>query len=279
MPDLTDTVTAQPNGGESSNADGASSTDSGETTGTQADGSASVEGELGRKDLAPELEETRKELMRDYHSKMQSIKEDKIRYERETEKLKNSDSTLQQLMQQEWFKAAANTERARRSGQVTDFNLTEEQFEAAKTDKSAFLKLVQNVADQIASAKVGRVEPELGDTRKKLEDMTKDRDFERVSAKHKEFKALHEKGALDSYMGKGFDFETAYARYKLDHPSVAAAALTGADKRSGSIGVVGNTQVRGQRVIEAKNFEDAWDQVWAAHEAGEKDVKVVRAKK
>mgnify|MGYP001612481006 CR=1 FL=1 len=275
------TVDAQSNGA-GSNTDADSNKDSVEVSGAQDDGGTSSAEDGSAQNLSPELEATRKELMRDYHSKMQTIKEDRLRFETESEKLKTANSTLEQLMQQEWFKNAANAERARRQGQITDFNLTEEQFEAAKTDKSAFLKLVQTVADQVASARVGKVEPELGDTRKRLDAMATDRDLERVASnpKYKDFKALNDKGALDVYLKKGHDFETAYAKYKLEHPSAPAAApITDEDKRSGSVSAGGATQVRGQRVIEAKNFEDAWDQVWAAHEAGEKNVKVVRAKK
>lgn len=278
------TVGAQEDGsGEGQGQTSTSDNSSAEPTRDQADGGSAIDNEqIGAEKLPPELEVTRKELMRDYHSKMQGIKDDRLRFENQMEKYKATDATMQQLLQQEWFKKAATEERARRSGQVPDFNLTDEQFEAARTDKSAFLKLVQNVADQVASAKVGRVEPGLGDAQKSLNELKTEREFDRVATKYKDFAGLNEKGALDSYLEKGHDFETAYARYRLDHPEAAkpaAVPLTETQRREGSVSPGGATRVNGQKIIRAKNFEDAFDAAWLAEVAGDKNYKIERATK
>ena len=256
---------------------------SGESTAIQSEHGDNGNGKIGIENtVPPELEETRKQLMRDYHEKMRSIKEDKLRTESENNRLRNEASTLQQLMQQEWFKKATDAERARRSGQVVEIGLSDEEFSTATTDKKAFQNLIYKIADQVASAKVGKVEPQLGQNQEALEELKREREFDTVASKYKDFRDLNNQGALDPYLERGFDFETAYARYRLDHHPAAPKQETQIDpetQRAGSVSPGGVTRVNGQRIIKAKNLDEAMDLAFEALQKGDKNFKIERATK
>src|SRR3990167_4546378 len=93
--------------------------------------------------VPPELEETKKNLLRDYHAKMAEFA------------IAQKDSTtLQKLFQQEWFKRAMDAEKSKKSGAALAFELTDDQFEAAKSDKRAFLELAKQVAETVVASRV-----------------------------------------------------------------------------------------------------------------------------
>ena len=257
-----------------------SDTVSGETTVDQSAAADIDQGEIGPKNLPPELEETRKQLMRDYHNKLNKTKEDKIRFEREMEKLKGESSTLQQLLQQEWFRKAAESERARRSGQIQELGLTDEEFQAATTDKAAFSKLVHKIAAQVAEARVGRVEPALGQTAQSLQEIQRDREFESVASQYKDFRTINDQGGLDPYLERGYDFKAAYAQYKLDHPTTRTTEPVDPRlKQAGAVSAGGQVRVNGQKVVKARNLDEALDAAFAEIQAGNKDFKIERETK
>src|SRR3990167_835923 len=139
-----------------------------ETTSVQTDGQI-VNGDvkLDASNLPPELEETRKQLLRDYHAKTQKLSEenkkvsdDRLRFERDLETFKTDSETLKRLLAQDWFNKAAEDERAKRSGKVDDMQLTDEQFEIVRNDKEAFRRFVTSIAERM----VGKVEPKLNQT-------------------------------------------------------------------------------------------------------------------
>ena len=285
MSDLTETtVNTQPDPSLTTDSTGTgTASGSVETTSDQSTQNDIGNEELG-KTLSPELEKTRKELLRDYHEKLSKTKEDRLRFESELNQARGNSETLTKLMQQEWFKKAMDTERARRNGSIEDLPLTDEDFETAKTDKRAFLKLVSNVAERIASGKMSQVEPALGTHQERLENMEIEKEFDSVDRTYKDFKSLNDAGSLDPFLERGLSFEDAYLAYKGKNPSNIDKLA--ADKaremldltRAGAVGKTGSVQINGKRVLEASNFDDAFDQTWAALQRGEKDVVVNRKK-
>lgn len=254
-----------------------------ESQGVQSPEQGDNSDELGPNNLPPELENTRKELLRDYHAKLQSSREDKLRFEAELQDKRAKAETLGNLFQQDWFKKALEDEKARRNGTFQETQMTDEQFELVKNDKTAFMKLVSGLAEKMVTTKV---DPVISNHQANLEDIQLEREFESAKGKFKDFESLNSKGALDSYLEEGYDFATAYKLYKADNIKESDIDARASEKarelldesRNGAISKGGLTKASGSRVLEASNFDDAFDQVFHAYERGEKDVKVNRKK-
>lgn len=231
---------------------------------------------LGPDNLPPELAEARTKLFQDYHEKTQKLATEKREIEGRLRDLSQSDTVLKRLLEENWFKDAYTREKGRRSGQVED--LTPEAFEQIKNDPKAFNDYVRKQAEAIAESKVG---PELGKTKQQLQNLTTQREFEGIAAQYKDFKALNDRGAFDADLAKGYDYETAYARYKLrngnDGSSIAQEAeRILAARRAGSVDKPGSPVPRGQRVIKAKagDLGGALDRLFEAHARGETNLKL-----
>mgnify|MGYP001601084834 CR=1 FL=1 len=239
----------------------AEATSNGETTSIQSEQQTdNAGGEIGTENLPPELEETRKQLMRDYHEKTQKIASERAQLVRELEGHKNQSGMLQQLMQQEWFKKAMEAERARREGHVEDVQVTPEQFEIIKNDPNEFKKFVNGLAEKIVQ---GKVSPELGRTQETLKEFQTEREFDRVAAKHKDFRDLNEKGLLSEYIKQGMTYETAYKAYKfdtefqsLDRKAHEKAQEILRETRDGAVSRGGMPQITGEHIIKVRDLED-----------------------
>lgn len=262
---------------------------SGEGQGAQAQGdSASAQGQplLGPKELPPELEEARKNLLKDYHAKTQGLAKQRKDFEGEHSRLKGYEQdarALAELMGQEWFKKAMDTEKKRRAGSASVSNLSDDEFQAIKDDKHAFGNLVDQRVEAILESKLGSSVQDLGKSLKKLQE---DREFERVAGKYKDFDSLHDKGLLGAYFERGYGPEDAYIRYHWDNGRVRPNGESLeqevekllAAKKAGSVEKPGPASVgNAAKVIKAKNFSDAFDRVFAAIQAGEHDVRVEKA--
>lgn len=285
MPDLQDAAVAVKEGadeGVSKAETPVAQESNGETTSAQAtDEGASGDEKIGPDTLPPELEQTRKQLIRDYHGKTQKLAEDKLRFEQEVERLRSESGSLQKLLGQDWFKKAMEAERGRRSGVVQDVDIADEDIAAISAgDKKAFLRAVNSVVERALAAKVS---PHLSQTTESIAQLKTERSFERIANKYKDFGEAHKQGLLKPYLDDGSDYEAAYKQFKFDKEfsdfdSKVEAKANELLQRSkeGSILKGGTARVEGQEIVKAKNFDDAFDKVFAAMKRGVKDVKVVR---
>lgn len=227
--------------------------------------------------LPPELEGVKKKLFQDYHDKTQKLAVERRELEGKMKDLGTSQQVLSQLMEAGWFREAYQNEKARRSGQVSE--LTDEQFESVKNDKRAFHEYIRKQAEAIAESRMG---PELGKTKQELKAIQHEREFDIVAKQYPDFKALNDRGAFDDDLQKGFDYKTAYARYKLGDGSNDKSSIEReaerilAARKAGSVDRPGGPNPRGQRIIKAKKGDigGALDQLFAAHDRGETNLKL-----
>jgi hypothetical protein len=177
---------------------------------------AASESLMDKTDLPPELEDTRKSLLKDYHAKMQAFAEKERQMQAETAAFKEDSQTLRQLAQTDWFRKALEAQRAERNGNgQASLDLTDEQFETIRNDKRAFAEFVSGLAEKVAEKKFG---PKLNATQEKLGRFEEAKEIEQLSAKYPGFSELKASGALDVHLKQGSDYKTAYALAMLDNP-------------------------------------------------------------
>jgi len=234
-------------------------------------------------DVPPELAETKKNLLRDYHEKMARLKDERGKYQSELDAAKKDSAVLQRLFQQEWFKKAMDSEKSRKAGAALNFELTDEQFDSVRTDKRAFLELTRQVAEKIVEDKYGDRLSELGQTTSELR---ADREFDRVASRYGEdFTRLNDEGALDPYLKAGFDYDTAYAKASLA-ARTKGGGMDGAvrkeaerllmSRKQQTVEKTGAGKVGGSKVIKARNFSDAISKSLEALMSGDKDFKLAK---
>jgi len=264
-----------------------------ETQDVQSTAEDNAAANLDSNELPPELEETRKNLKRDYHSKLQALKERELRIERELKEGEEYKRTFGQLSTQEWFKKAYDEERQRRNGQPTQFEMSDEEFQIMRSDdpraKDLFQKAVLRAAETMVNAKVA---PHLNSTKQTVEELKTAKEFDTVASnpKYKDFRELNDKGLLDPYLKKGVSYEQAYKEYKYDHEfeklqsdfekkaQDKAQELLEAS-RNGAISRGGTTSIKGSPIVEASTFDEAFDKVFDLMSKGHKDVKIQRPSK
>ncbi len=277
MSDESATVDPQADPSLSTSTEGTTEAVRDESTSVQPQDGGNADGELETSNVPPELEETKKNLLRDYHAKTQALKDTQLRFEHDLEKYRNSDETLNKLVSQPWFKEAMQREQQKRTGGVDDINLTPEEFETAKADPKAFLRLVSGLADRIVQS---RVNPLAEGQRETQENLALQREFETAKETHKDFQELYESDSLDEYLDRGYDFKAAYAMYKLEHPQTkddldrkaSEKAREMLDEaRAGAISRGGLPKTTGTRVLKAKNFDEAFDKGLDAMKNGVRD--------
>lgn len=278
MPDDKDQAAeTQPDATPSEQQESVSVETPGSDSGTQSD-SASDSQDLGQA-VPPELEETKKNLLRDYHEKMASVKQEKEQFQSELAVARKDSATLQRLLQQEWFKQAVESEKARKAGSPLSFELTDDQFEAARTDKRTFLELTKQIAQKVIESTVG---DKLSHLSERTEALSSDREFERTAREYgDEFKTFKDAGKLDSYLKQGYDYETAFAKAKLaergkspDDVSKKAEELL--RQRKQQVTEKDGKRASGSRVIKAKTFDEAISRSLDALLQGDKDFKLAK---
>lgn len=274
-------VATEPAAQEEQSGGGETGANAESTNAQPAEQTGSAEGQTGQETLPPELEQTRKKLLQDYHVKTQKLAEDRRKLEAEVSRYKDDSGSLQQLMAQDWFKRALEQEKTRRTGKAQLPEPSDEDFQAIQNgDKKAFARAVAELAEKLVQEKVGGP---LSTTAEKLKKLESDREFERVAARHKDFRDLSDQGLLDEYLQKGYDPEAAYKQYKFDQDlqelpkkvEQRAQELL-QSKKAGSVATNGVSQVKGTKILKAKkgDWGDAFDKVWEAHMRGETDVRV-----
>ena len=235
----------------------------GETDGVQPEGEARGNAEqesIGPDNLSPELEEQKKNLLKDYHAKTQALAGKERELSSRAEEGERVSKTFQKLLNQDWFKKAYADFKAGRQAQA--FEVTDEQFQAAVQDKRAFQELLDKRVEAIIQAKYGerlaQYDQELGELRGNSE--VKD-----LKDSYKDFGDYHADGSLKPYLNKGYDMKAAYALAKLD------AGKTGGEQqvqkgvqerlqtmKKGAVATRGVAKVTGSPVLKVKKGEDPW---------------------
>ena len=278
MPDLTQEAVADQATGEtesSAQASGGGQAEAiGETRSVQATQEANADGEQEGNTLPPELAAKEKELMRGFHEKTQALAKRERELLADADKFKSESDTLQQLVQTEWFKKAAQAEKARRNGESQE--LTDEDFEAVRSDKRAFNDYLKRRDDSLET----RIKSEIARVAKATESLHEDRELERLEDKYgDDFKTLKSDGGLDKYLKQGYSYEDAFIKADFEANrstrtqklSEEAQRLITA-KKAGSVDKPGVTRVSGSQVFKAKNksFSDVFDRVMEAARQGQR---------
>lgn len=249
-------------------------------TGTQPGGQAGSAENLGPDNLPPELEETRKALLRDYHEKTQKQAGERKQWDDERKQLKGQTEVLQRLFEEPWFKKAYDAEKKARSGESLAQDLSEEQAQELASDPRKLVQFVQKSLETILENKIG---PALKQTGSAVRDLKTEREKERLVAEHPEFKGAFDSGALESYLDKGYGLEAAFAMHQLkqgrrDLKSEAEkeAERILAARRAGSVEKGGAPRVNGVQVLKANNLNEALDAAFAARSRGVTDFRLER---
>jgi len=234
----------------------------GETGGVQSEQGDNAK--LGPDNLAPELEAQKKELLRDYHEKMQSIASEKKQSQGDLEKFKQHSGMLEKLMTQDWFKEAYQLEREKRDGGVTE-EITPDTLQTITSDPKAFQEYLDKREKRIERL----VSERLGLVQKETANIKSEREFETLATKHSDLRELNDKGALAKYLDKGYELEDAYRLAKNDvAPKQTAAKLQEeaakllAAKRAGAVDKTGSAGIRGSKVIKINPKKVSFDQLF-----------------
>lgn len=279
MPDLTQeavadqaTETVEP--GSTTEPRGDQTQAIGETGSVQATQEANADGKQEGSTLPPELVAKEKELMRGFHEKTQALAKREKELLAEAEKFKSESDTLQQLVQTDWFKKAAQAEKDRRNGASQE--LTDEDFETIRSDKRAFNDYLKRRDDSLET----KIKSEISRLAKATESLHVDRELESLAKSYGEdFTKLKDEGALDKYLKQGYGYEDAFIKADYERSkSTRSQKLTDeaqrliTAKKAGSVDKPGVTQVRGSQVLKAKNrsFDDVFAQAFAAAKRGER---------
>lgn len=229
-------------------------------------------------ELQEKLKEKEKELMRGFHEKTQALAaEQKLLEARYAEAIKDQ-QTLHAIAGQEWFRNAAQGEKAKRSGVSSE--ITREQFDAIKDDPRAFQDFLRQRDESVAARIEAKFEQKLQGLSKSQQELLTSREFDAAVDKFGEdFQAAVDSKALAPYL-KDYDYATAYKLYCQDHGKVAgkrqAPSLDAAQRRSASVEKPGMSQHRGGPTVKAKNLDDALNRTFELLLKGQKDFRVER---
>ena len=171
-------------------------------------------GTLESTNIPPELEETKKNLLRDYHKKTQAFSEERGKLNSEIEKFKRDAETLYDLAGRDWFKRALDEEKTRRSGSSVE-ELSDDEFEAIKNDKRVFREFLTKRDKSISDGLRDEFKTEFNKLSSSQQAILTEKEFDSTAnAYGADFLAANKNGELDVYLDKDFDYETAYQLYK-----------------------------------------------------------------
>lgn len=254
--------------------------DIGGDKGAQPKGTEGSAENLGPDNLPPELEESRKALLRDYHEKTQKQAAERKQWDEEKKQLKSNSEVLQRLFEEPWFKKAYESEKATRSGATLSQDLSEDQLQDFSANPRKFVEFMQKYLETVVENKLA---PSLKRTANEVNGLKAEREKERLSDEHSDFKNAHDSGALDKYLEQGHGYESAYAMWRLKQ---GQRSLKGevekeaerilAARRAGAVERGGGPRVSGTHVLKAKNLNDALDKAWEARSKGITDLRIER---
>ena len=248
--------------------------------GVQPEGAEGNAENLGNENLPPELEESRKALMQDYHEKTQKLATERKQWDEERKQLKSNSEVLQRLFDEPWFKKAYDSEKAARSGATASQDLSEEQLQEFNANPRKFVEYMQKHLETVVENKLG---PSLKRTASEVNGLKAEREKERLSDEHSEFSGALESGALDKYLDQGHGYESAFAMWRLKsgQRSLKSEAEKEAERilaarRAGSVERTGAPRVNGTQVFKAKNLDDALTKAFDARMKGVTDFRLER---
>lgn len=235
--------------------DGGGATESIEVdAGVQSEGQDNADQEAT---LPPELQEQKKNLMRDYHAKTQALAEKERDMLSRAEEGERVSKTFQKLLNQDWFKKAYADFK---SGRTAPLELTAEQLQNVTQDPRAFQELIDKRVEAIVQARYGeklsQYEEEIGSLRSSSE-------VGALASRYPDFKEYHDNGSLKPYLREGHSMEGAYAMAKLKDEKPHKQVEKGVQERlqtmkNGAVGKRGVPSVSGGPVLKAKKGEDPW---------------------
>jgi hypothetical protein len=231
-------------------------------------------------EVPPELKEKEKELVRGFHKKMQELSAKEKELEQRYGEAEKDAKTLYTIAQQEWFKKAAEEEKARRRGISMD--MTAEQFEEIKNDPRRFAEYLSKRDQAVAESLKTQFKTEFDKLSKSQSELQADREVERLQGKYgDDFVQAKDSGKLDSYLKDGFDRETAYKLLCQDEGRVAGKPkqkeAAPVNSKGGTVEKTGIVNARGGPVVKAKSLDEALDRVFEMQGKGIKDYRLERA--
>lgn len=239
--------------GASGGGEGESNVEGQESSTQGQEGNVSEGSLLEAGNLSPELEETRKQLMADYHSKTQKLAEEKRQMEAKMQGFQEKASMLDNLLTQDWFVKVLE---GRRNGQQ-DPGLSQEELEQAgigKETASALDKIVQARLD----AALRKLEPTLKSHNAELRELKLEKERAVFRKVYPDFSKVEETEAykkLEAQHGP----KTAYALARLEvspQSSTQEAERILAARKAASVAKGGPTRVEGRRVVKSKSLDE-----------------------
>ena len=234
-------------GDDGSNADSQESSTQGQE-GNTSEGSLLEDG-----NLSPELEETRKQLMADYHSKTQKLAEEKRQLESQMSGFQEKAGMLDKLLGQDWFVKALES---RRGGQQEP-GLSQEELERAgigQEQMSAFEKIIQ----ARMKSELQKLEPTLKAHNAEIREMKLEKErgvFRKVYPDFAQVEKSEAYQKLEAQHGP----KTAYALARLEvspQSSTQEAERILAARKAASVAKGGPTKVDGKKVFKSRNFRE-----------------------
>lgn len=252
----------------------------GSDKGTQPEGQEGSAEDLGPENLPPELEESRKALLRDYHEKMQKMSADRKQFDTELKTHKNNSEVLQRLFDEPWFKKAYDAEKNARSGVALPQDMSEEQLQDLGSNPRKLVEFMQKYLETVVENKLA---PTLKKTSSEVRQLQAEKEKDRLSDEHDDFKNAHDSGALDKYLDQGHGYESAYAMWRLKQGqrSLKGEAEREAEKilaarKAGSVERTGAPKVNGTQIFKAKSLNDALEKGFEARQKGLTNFRIER---
>lgn len=254
---------------------GEETTDIEQSSDAQSDGQTDSKSEdiLHKKELPPELEATRKELLKSFHQKTQALSAK----EKEFERYASDAKMFYELGQEKWFKDAVAAEKARRAGATQE--ISDEEFETIRSNKKAFQDFLSRQNKAVAESLKSEFKGEFEKLSKNQKEILAEKEFDDVAGVYgQDFIEANDTNALDSYLDKGYSYEDSFKLYMQDQGKVAKKADSRpAPSRSAVIEKRGAPSARGSAVVKAKNLDDALNRAFDLARKGQKDYRLEKA--
>lgn len=240
--------------------------------GKEPENAATKNSELGPEDflgeVPQELAPLKKELLKAFYKKTQDLSVER----KGMEGYKSKAQMLEQLYAYPKFREWYEKEQKILNGQSVDTseaNLTPEEFEEMKSDPVKFQKYMMDQLEKKIEARMGNdvksTKAELSEMKERLET---EKEFKETASKYSDFSDLSEVGALDDYLEKGYSYSEAYKMYKFDNQSNPEKVNRA---KNGTIIKPSPTRNDGaEAIIRGKNFDDVFDDMFAAKADGKK---------
>ncbi len=203
--------------------------------------------------LPAEVEETRKQLMKDYHAKTQALAEKTRQMEAQMSGFQEKATMLDNLLKQEWFVETLEARRNGKNGQAQGLSAEElEKVGISPEQAATFEKIVQAKVD----AQVRQLVPELKKHRSELEEIRLEKAKAEFAKGHPDFDQVTKSEAFKKH-SENYDFKAAYALARMEsgpQSSTQEAERILAARKAASVLKGGPTKVDGKKVVKSRDF-------------------------